>query len=383
MKLRILLVSCMCLLIAIISVCSWSAYSYYQMIHTDDPVTPTLRVMEGWAKIIRWDLAIELMRDETYTLESWDAVETARDSIGVVTWPDHSITRLGPLTRIEIHKMLAELGYEKIEIAFSLKKWKIWSTIVRTLIGDSYFETTLPKNDIVAWVRGTIYEINLERGYIHAVNHAVTLRDSSAKSLILMPGELVDSENIWIKKWKKILDNAWVHINTEYDKAYVLLRSSQVTSSLIEASHNIFTWYDWCIRWILGHFDTFQMLRIEDRLRDGDTISLARYTPDFLMSYYQRIQGLPASISGDTLRSVLYEQVQKSGSWMQWLLSSLRMGALWESLDTGELLPGARKILNTQTELIGENLDNLQTILTKQHFSDEIEKSLRHLLGGN
>ncbi len=56
------------------------------------------------------------------------------------------------------------------------------------------------------------------------------------------------------------------------------------------------------------------MLRIEDRLRDGDTISLARYTPDFLMSYYQRIQGLPASISGDTLRSVLYEQVQKSGS---------------------------------------------------------------------
>ncbi len=59
------------------------------------------------------------------------------------------------------------------------------------------------------------------------------------------------------------------------------------------------------------------------------------------------------------------------------------MGALWESLDTGELLPGARKILNTQTELIGENLDNLQTILTKQHFSDEIEKSLRHLLGGN
>lgn len=68
-------------------------------------------------------------------------------------WPDHSITRLGANTRIVIQKMVADAGYENIQISFSLKKGKIWSTVVRALIGDSYFETKLPKNDIVAGVR--------------------------------------------------------------------------------------------------------------------------------------------------------------------------------------------------------------------------------------
>jgi len=129
---------------------SWSAYSYYQMIHADDPITPSLSVVEGEAKIIRGDYAIELVKDETYNLEANDAIETAKNSIATVTWPDHSVTRLGSNTRIVIQKMVADAGYENIQISFSLKKGKIWSTVVRALIGDSYFETKLPKNDIVA-----------------------------------------------------------------------------------------------------------------------------------------------------------------------------------------------------------------------------------------
>lgn len=120
------------------------------MIHADDPVTPSLSVVEGEAKIIRGDYAIELVKDETYNLEANDAIETAKNSIATVTWPDHSVTRLGSNTRIVIQKMIADAGYENIQISFSLKKGKIWSTVVRALIGDSYFETKLPKNDIVA-----------------------------------------------------------------------------------------------------------------------------------------------------------------------------------------------------------------------------------------
>lgn len=46
--------------------------------------------------------------------------------------------------------MLARKGYQDIEISFSLKKGKIWSNVVRAMIGDSYFETRLPKNNIIA-----------------------------------------------------------------------------------------------------------------------------------------------------------------------------------------------------------------------------------------
>ncbi len=116
-----------------------------------------------------------------------DSIETGLDSLAMITWPDHSITRLGSASRIGIQKMLAEKGYQNIQISFSLEKGKIWSTVVRSLIGESYFETHLPENNIVAGVRGTTYEIHLEDHYIHAIHHAISLRDSSQKTTLLMP----------------------------------------------------------------------------------------------------------------------------------------------------------------------------------------------------
>jgi hypothetical protein len=49
-------------------------------------------------------------------------------------------------------------------------------------------------------VRGTTFEINLDARYIHAVDHVTALTDKAGKVLDLLPGELVDSENIWVKK---------------------------------------------------------------------------------------------------------------------------------------------------------------------------------------
>ena len=46
--------------------------------------------------------------------------------------------------------MYASTDYQKIEIAYDMKRGKVWNTVIRTLIGDSYFEARLPKNNIVA-----------------------------------------------------------------------------------------------------------------------------------------------------------------------------------------------------------------------------------------
>ena len=383
MKFRLFIFCLVCFFVALLSMFWWSAYKYYQIIHADDPIVPHVTVVEWGAKIIRWDIAIELTNGETYNLETGDAVETLEDSITIITWPDHSITRLGSRSRIEIHEMLALAGYEKIQIGFSLKKGKIWSTVVRALIGDSYFETNLPKNDIIAWVRGTIYEINLDKGYIHAINHAVSLRDSSNKQIILMPGDIVDSENILLKRGGELLDNTWLHLNMEYDAAYEAFRTSKVSLSKRENSGKMAEWYDQSIRWILKHFSAFKELNIEEILTQDNTFNLEQYTPRILLKYYQRIQWLAIGESTDSLRIAIYEQAAKSGSWMEWFMQNMRMWALWESLDSWRVLPGARKILNAGSEQLGESLNSLKTILTKQSYSDEIKKSLRSLLLGN
>ena len=139
-------------------------------------------------------------------------------------------------------------------------------------------------------MRGTIYEINLDKGYIHAINHAVSLRDSSNKQIILMPGDIVDSENILLKRGGELLDNTWLHLNMEYDAAYEAFRTSKVSLSKRENSGKMAEWYDQSIRWILKHFSAFKELNIEEILTQDNTFNLEQYTPRILLKYYQRIQ---------------------------------------------------------------------------------------------
>lgn len=58
-------------------------------------------------------------------------------------------------------------------------------------------------------MRGTVFEINLDRDYIHSVDHGVQLTDSRGQSLTLLPGELVAATNILKKLTQATLDRAW------------------------------------------------------------------------------------------------------------------------------------------------------------------------------
>jgi hypothetical protein len=46
--------------------------------------------------------------------------------------------------------MLASRSYGTIEIAYDMERGKVWNTVIRTLVGDSYFDVNLPKQGIVA-----------------------------------------------------------------------------------------------------------------------------------------------------------------------------------------------------------------------------------------
>lgn len=113
-------------------------------------MTPRLIVDRGEASVIRGETAYDMKEAETLELENGDAIETKALSKATVTWPDKSITRLGENSRIVIEKMYASTDYTHIEIAYDMKRGKVWNTVIRTLLGDSYFEARLPKNNIVA-----------------------------------------------------------------------------------------------------------------------------------------------------------------------------------------------------------------------------------------
>lgn len=359
----------------------WSSYQYYVMIHADDPITPSLTVVEWSATIIRWDIAIDLVASETYDLEEDDAIETSKDSLATVTWPDRSITRLGESTRIVIHRMVATVWYKDIEISFSLKKWKIWSNVVRALIGDSYFETRLPKNDIVAWVRGTIYEINLDNRYIHSVNHVIALSDSSGKKMYLLPWELVDSENIWIKRGKEIVDTTWENLNKIKDTAYIEERIQSLSISLDNNANILIKSYDTLVRWILSHFDGFEILTLQSLLDRGDTLSLSKYSIDTLTPYYQRIRWLADTGSLDILKSTLYSVSSGASIDMREIRNMLEINTLWDTLDSGDILPGARKILEqSRLDLDTVSLENLTDILRKKDLQEEIKNLFEKVL---
>lgn len=332
---------------------SWTAYGYYQVIHSDDPLTPRLNVSLWQAKIIRWETVYELIKDETYNLENGDIVETMDTSRATISWPDHSITRLWENTRIIIERMYANEDYSTIEVSYALKKWKVWNTVLRTLFGDSFFEVKLPKDDIVVGVRGTTFEVNLEKRYIHSISHMSTLWDRWWNRVQLFAGEIVSSENILTKLTKEWLDSTWTNWNILEDAARAKIRELEIQKRMDMLSGSGNTLFQGVTRKIISHTKTFQDLEIAKLIRDKDLAWLQKYSTETILSYYQRIPNLTNPEERERIRYYLMTTDLSTK-----LRESLRVNAFWESLDTGKLTDTAWKYLQDQWV-------NIQEIKTK------------------
>ena len=74
--------------------------------------------------------------------------------------------------------------------------------------------------------------MNLDNLYIHAVSHATHLTDRSGRSLDLLPGELVSSDDILLRRGREWLDSAWQEWNTLSDATYRSLRALDLKNRL-------------------------------------------------------------------------------------------------------------------------------------------------------
>ncbi|MDD2565892.1 MAG: FecR domain-containing protein [Candidatus Gracilibacteria bacterium] len=150
-------------------------YINYSIIESSTE-NPYLLVTKGSA-IIKRDTIVSLKENEKKVLEINDKIRTFDESSATVFWPDGSITRMGSKSAITISEMSASKDLSNIKIKFNIEQGKTWSNIVKFMTKNSYFTETYDFGNYAATVRGTVFEINLDDNYIHAVNHDVSLID--------------------------------------------------------------------------------------------------------------------------------------------------------------------------------------------------------------
>jgi hypothetical protein len=101
---------------------AYSAYQYYNVLHSDDPIVPYLFVEAGTATIVRSELAIDMSAQDRYDLSERDIIITGKESLAIVTWPDKSQTRIGASSRMRIDRMQVARDYTSIEVEFALEE---------------------------------------------------------------------------------------------------------------------------------------------------------------------------------------------------------------------------------------------------------------------
>ena len=85
-------------------------------------------------------------------------------------------------------------------------------------------------------MRGTVFEVNLEKGYIYSVDHAVTLKNQLLQTVSLLPGKIASAYDIFTELGQNVLDTAWIEANQIKDQAYNLMRAAQMDETWAKIS---------------------------------------------------------------------------------------------------------------------------------------------------
>ncbi len=223
--------------------------------------------------------------------------------------------------------MRVDDDYARIEIELTLEQGKAWNTVVRTIYPQSYFRTRIPQNNVVAGVRGTIYEINLEKKYIHSVNHSVALSDGIGQVNTLLPGDIVATTDIMKKLTQLALDSAWTQMNIVRDAADAAIHSAQAKKSLdiLREARGV---YDWFVRWILSFFGAFRDIQVVESLEkaiSGSTIEIPR---EYALKWYQRFQDTDFVEQRENIRATLIHTWTHGDE----MIDTLARGAIWDRI---------------------------------------------------
>lgn len=211
------------------------------------------------------------------------------DSTATVFWPDGSMTRLGEKSSIKIHEMRAKTANKDIQVDFSLEQGKSWSNVIKYMFGDSYFHERFNNDTALAAVRGTIFEVNLDRKYIHTIDHAVSIEDirNHSGSTFVVAGGVLDTDTRKALIQDRI-DMIWNKVNNDADIVYLNERMTSLKQKILENAGQTNSFDTLLQRLWLRKTDVSLQTLLTDEMRTVKSSGK-------LMDIYQSIYGLQNS----------------------------------------------------------------------------------------
>lgn len=131
--------------------------------------------------------------------------------------------------------MRAKTANEDIQVEFSLEEGKSWSNVIKYLYGESYFHERFNNDTALAAVRGTIFEVNLDRKYIHTIDHSVSIEDlqSHTGSVLIVAGGILDTDTRK-RRIQSEIDAIWNKANNDADIIYLNERMESLKKEILE-----------------------------------------------------------------------------------------------------------------------------------------------------
>lgn len=200
----------------------------------------------SYLTLIKWNATLNEVRLEADTkniLASGDKVRViGESSLALIEWWDGSLTRLGGNTKISIDQNQISKDYTNINISFELIAGKTWSNVVSFIGKDSSFTQTF--DGIEAWVRGTIFDVDLEKKFIHVSDHAVDLTDTTGNVLRIAKGEVLSVNDFTFVEFSEFLsslqDDAWKQLNEQFDSEHIAQLKEKFELSLQDKNPFVF-----------------------------------------------------------------------------------------------------------------------------------------------
>lgn len=199
-------------------------------------IVPSIETLSGQTRIERAIPAPQTilltLENPTFEIAPGDRIETATGSSASISWPDGSLTRMSELTSVIIRTMEVSGDLTTIQIEMSLQNGKTWTNVIRYLGEDSYFRQSFNDDRTVASVRGTVFEINLDREYAYSENHAVEITDTqSNKTVVVGEGKVISTRTL-LDLASSLLDVSWQRANRLADQEYLTERLRALQTSL-------------------------------------------------------------------------------------------------------------------------------------------------------
>lgn len=194
-------------------------------------------IITKWSAIIKRKSIIKLSVKNKENIFVWDKIRTFDDSNATLFWPDGSITRLWSKTAMTIDEIMINKKTASYNIKFNLEEWKTWSNIIKYLKKDSSFTESYDYWNYAATVRWTIFEMNIDNNYVHAVNHDVKIIDykESDKNYIVAEWQALNMMHPQDNVPNEVWDSEWIDENMKLDKIFLQWILSDFKNSLNSA----------------------------------------------------------------------------------------------------------------------------------------------------